>query len=172
MRAIYFFLINILFFLSACATVEVAKEVTKASQSIGASVRSVLENPEAEEVDEFQQQKDTEKRMKIENIKKQIIKEKAIIKKTVVKQKAVTKLNILGESIPELSKILGKPSLVRSDGSTITVRFDSDNCRLFVFSDSELNKNKIIYFELRKSDGKIIKLEKEIEDCYKEIIPI
>ena len=42
MRAIFIFLILIILFVSGCAPIEVAKEVTKATQSVETSVKKIF----------------------------------------------------------------------------------------------------------------------------------
>ena len=69
----------------------------------------------------------------------------------------------------ELTQLIATPRLIRKDGKTITARFDSINCRLFVFMNSTLNIPRIEYYELRNGEGKLIDNKKDIELCFKEI---
>ena len=72
----------------------------------------------------------------------------------------------------ELNHQLGQPRLIREDGKTTTARFDSKSCRLFVFMNSAFKTPRVEYYELRNSKGELIKHQKDIELCFKEIKPV
>ena len=73
--------------------------------------------------------------------------------------------NILGSNIFNL---LGRAQLSRIDGSVYTLRYDSDNCRMFLFF-NEKNKSKSVeYFEIRNKKAELLNSRKKLEDCYKE----
>ena len=77
----------------------------------------------------------------------------------------------MGKNIQELNQIIGKPNLIRKDGKTTTIRFDSNNCRLFVFLKTTTKTSKTEYYELRNVKGKLIENKRDIELCFKEIKP-
>ena len=80
-----------------------------------------------------------------------------------------TPADSLQKSIEELSELLGEPDLIRKDGKTTYLRFDSNNCRLFVFLNSSSKKSYAEYYELRNSNGELIDRQNDIEFCFKEI---
>ena len=176
MRAIFIFLILIIFFVSGCAPIEVVKEVTKATQSVETSVKKIFNaskkeneknNENEEEGEVLKETKENEDTMLAQ--KKEILKEKKQMNKIIIKQKKIATINILQKSVEELSELLGKPDLIRKDGKTTYLRFDSNNCRLFVFMNSSPKKSYAEYYELRNSNGELIDRHNDIEFCFKEI---
>ncbi|PPR47820.1 MAG: hypothetical protein CFH19_00187 [Alphaproteobacteria bacterium MarineAlpha5_Bin9] len=158
MRAIYIFLLFGLFVLSGCATVQVAKEVTKATKSIETSVKKILKSPD-----------DIEKEKEVETQKTQILEEKSNETEIIIEQKKIITTDLLGVEIKELTKRIGNPNLIREDGEMIVVRFDTSKCRLFIFINSNSKNQASEYFELRNTQGQIIERKKNIENCYKEL---
>ena len=87
----------------------------------------------------------TNKTEKTENIqsadlskeKEEVVKEKKKEKDTVIKQKKITTVKFIGKTLEELIKEFGEPVLVRKDGNTQTIRFDTSSCRLFIYFDSK-----------------------------------
>ena len=77
--------------------------------------------------------------------------------------------NLFDKTLNELNKLIGLPDLIRQDGKTTTARFDSKNCKLFVFMNSTLKVPLVEYYELRSSIGELIDNKKNIELCFKEI---
>ena len=77
----------------------------------------------------------------------------------------------MGKNIQELNQIIGKPNLIRKDGKTTTIRFDSNNCRLFVFMKTTTKTSTAEYYELRNIKGELIENKDDIESCFKEIKP-
>ena len=65
--------------------------------------------------------------------------------------------------------MLGQPIIIRKDGKTISARFDSDTCRLFVFMNATITNPKIEHFELRNKKGELINRQKDIESCFNKI---
>ena len=121
MRIFLFFVI--IMFLCGCSTVEVAKEVTKATKSIKTSVDKIINSFE-EEKEIVQNEKENEKKL-------------------VLEQKKIVKINFLDMTLRDIKTSLGEPALSRIDGDTYFVRFDKDNCRLFFFLNTK-NINKKI----------------------------
>jgi len=171
------------FLITGCASVEIAKEMTKATQSIEKSVKQIFKSPDKKEDEQIKliekreiSKKDKETKKQKILIEKQILIEKREIsneqekvRKLVTKQKKISTINLLGKTMEELTQLIATPRLIRKDGKTITARFDSINCRLFVFMNSTLNIPRIEYYELRNGEGKLIDNKKDIELCFKEI---
>ena len=169
---IFLFLIFILL-LSGCNTVEVAREVTKATKSIKNSVDKIIKNDEKKEEvsDNFKKSNDIinsvvkEKKIleKEKKREKKLIKEQ---KKIIKEQKKITKVNFLGKTINEVKSNLGEPNLKRHDGNTQTIRFDTKICRLFIFLNLSVNTPRVEHFEIRDIKGNIIHTKEKIQKCY------
>lgn len=156
MRAIFILLIfSTLLILYSCTTIEVAKEVTKASKSIKTSIDKIILSEE--EIAE-----------KKEILKEKIEEEKIEEEKTVVKQTEISNLEILGKTLNEIILDLGNPQLLRYDGKTTTARFDTKSCRMFTFIRSSSNNNIIDYYELRNISGDLVKRSEDIKNCFAE----
>ena len=183
MRAIFIFVILTIFLITGCATVEVAREATKASKIIESSVKKIFKLPEEDEKKEQQilvekqeitkkdeeKEKGEEKEQQILVEKQEILKEQKKISTVIMKQKEIATIDLLNKTISELNRIIGQPNLIREDRKTTTARFDSKNCRLFVFMNSTLKTPIVEYYELRGMAGDLIDHEKSIESCFKEI---
>ena len=170
MRAIFIYLIFVIFFVYGCAPIEVAKEVTKATQSIETSVKKIFvssKEKNEEKNEALKESKENEDTILMQ--KKEIVEEKKQMKKVITKQKEIATINVLQKSIEELSELLGEPDLIRKDGKTTYLRFDSNNCRLFVFLNSSSKKSYAEYYELRNINGELIDRQNDIEFCFKEI---
>lgn len=155
MRAMNIFLIFITIFLSSCTSIEVAKEVTKASKSIKKTVENIFEKEDP--VDE---------NVTLEVDIKKISNEREEEKKVASIQKKITKIEFIGKTLSEIENKLGNPSLIREDGNTKSVRFDSNNCRLFVYFNNKSKKQKIEYYEIRDVKGKLIDQEVNLNKCF------
>jgi len=187
MRAIFISLILVTLLITGCTSIEVAKGVSKATQSIETSVSNIfksrskksnkseilIDEQKKEQIIEDEKQeisKDEQKKEQtIEDEKQEISKEQIKFKEVVNKQKKISNLNLLGMTIPELNQLIGQPSLIREDGKTKIVRFDSANCRLFVFLNVNLKKPFVEYYELRNNNGELIDRNKKIETCFNKI---
>ena len=53
------------------------------------------------------------------------------------------------------------------DGNTKLARFDTSNCRIFVFFNLSENKQRVEHFEIRDQQGELIKTKEKIQHCYK-----
>ena len=144
---IFFFLILITL-LSACATVEMAKEITKATESIKTSIEKVANT--------------------IDKNKKILEVEKKQEKELVKEQKKIVKTDFLQKTLTEIETSLGVPGLSRIDGNTQITRFDTNNCRLFLFSKANDNIKNIKHFELRNTEGMLIIEKNKIQNCYSD----
>ena len=160
MRAISIFYILVLFSLFGCVPVEIAKEVTKVTESIETSVKKIIKSQNKEKIEQ-----------EIIAEEQKISDEQKKVSKLVLQQNKISTINLLGKNIQELNHIIGKPNLIRKDGKTITIRFDSNNCRLFVFLKTTTKTSKTEYYELRNVKGKLIENKRDIEACFKEIKP-
>ena len=171
MRAISIFYILVLFLLFGCAPVEIVKEITKAKESIETSVKKIIKSKDIEQeiIAEEQEISDEEIEQEIIAEKKEISDEQKKVSKLVLQQKKISTINLLGKNIQELNHIMGKPNLIRKDGQTTTIRFDSNNCRLFVFMKTTTKTSTAEYYELRNIRGKLIENKDDIESCFKEI---
>ena len=171
------------FLITGCASVEIAKEMTKATRSIEKSVKQIFKSPDKKEEEQIKliekhkiskKDEETEKqKILIEKLilieKHKISNEQEKVRKLVTKQKKISTLNLLDKTMEELTKLIATPRLIRKDGKTITARFDSINCRLFIFMNSTLKIPRTEYYELRNGEGKLIDNKKDIELCFKEI---
>ena len=184
-RAIFILSTFIALILSGCTSIEVAKEVTKAGDSIKTSFKkAVLQEeqklPEEEKEGNISQEKITlenkeiiileeQQKEKILFEKKEITKAKKQGKKVILKQNKIAKISFIGKTLTELTKELGEPKILREDGKTRTARFDTQNCRIFIYFNSALKKPQSEYYELRNSIGELVEEQKDIEKCFKEI---
>ena len=187
MRAISLLLILVTFLMTGCASVEVAKGMTKLKESIETSVNNILKSQDIGEKEqktlaeknevtkkeiikeEITKEEVTNEELEILVEKKEISKEQERVTNLVTKQKKIASLNLLDKTIKELSESIGQPILIRKDGKTTMARFDSNNCRLFVFTGSTNKPPQIKYYELRNDKGELIEIQKDIESCFKEI---
>ena len=171
MRIFFFF--TFILILNGCATIEVAKGVSKVSSSIETSVKKIAGKEEKEEkikeAESINENISLEEKVSAAKKEKEIVEvEKTRQKKVVKKQKEVIKINFVGKTINEIYMRLGDPNLFRLDGNTQTMRFDSDTCRLFLFFNSTIPTPQVNYFEMRDEKGNLIKEKVNIENCYKK----
>ncbi len=186
MRAIFIFFIFATFFITGCASVNVAKEMTKATHKVEASIKNIFKLPteekknnkildEKQEISTEKQEISAEgsnKQQILEDEKQEIFKEQEIISKVVIIQKKAASIELMNKNMDELNQIIGPANLIRKDGKTITARFDSINCSFFVFMNSTLKIPRVEYYELRNDLGDLIDNRKDIESCFKEIKPV
>ena len=164
MRAIYILFILFIITLNGCATVEIAKEITKAGESIKTTIQKATKN-----------QNDLEKNedvIKTEDVIKE--KEEVIVAKkkegaVINKQKKITVIKIQGRTLNQLTQNFGKSDFIREDGNTKTVRFNASSCRLFVYFHLGVKKPKAEYYEIRNTKGELIDKKEKINKCFKEI---
>ena len=141
-----FFFIFLILVLNNCATIEVAKEVSKATTSIKTSVDNMIKT--------------------LEKDKEVLEIEKKNEKKLVVEQKKISRINFLEKKLEDIESKIGKPAFKRIDGNIQITRFDATNCRLFLFTDSVGKKSTINYFEIRDANGNLVIKKIEVEKCY------
>ena len=85
------------------------------------------------------------------------------------RQKEISAINIQGKTLNQLIQDFGKPDLIREDGNTKAVRFNTSSCRLFIYFDLELKKPKAEYYEIRNTKGELIDKKEKINKCFEEI---
>jgi len=161
-----FFFIIIILILPSCATIEVAKGVTKATSSIKNSVNNLINSNEDNKKREIERENNIIN--SIQKDKEIVEKEKKKEKEITLEQKKIVEINFFKKNISDILLLIGKPNLSRVDGNTHTLRFDSDTCRLFLFSNSNDKIQKIKHYELRDTNGDLIIKKNKIQNCYKD----
>ncbi len=177
MRAIFILSILKVLILSGCATIEVAKEINKATNSIKTSIQNIASNKEEPEKEiSVEENKEKENKKELEELKEEILLEKNVIiiekkkeKTVVLKQNKITANSFVGKTLKEITQNLGKPKLLREDGKTITARFDTKSCRVFVYFNRSIKKSRVEHYELRNAFGELIEKQTDIKKCFEEI---
>lgn len=164
-----FLIFSFILILPSCATIEVAKEVSKASQSLKTSVKNIINsNQEAGNINDS----DKLPASKPANIAKEIqIVENAEEdeREKIKKQNKITEVIFLGKTYKEIKILLGDPRLKRVDGNIQILRFDANNCRMFLFFNTTDNPAIVKHFEIRDGFGTLINVKKKIQECYKDL---
>ena len=150
-----------LYILSGCTTIEVAKEFTKATNSIKNSVTNITKNN-----NEINKVEDNNNIL-IKKEKESIEKEKEVEKNLATKQKKISVINFLGKTLNDVILVLGDPELIRLDGNTKIVRFDNLKCRMFFFFENSNELQRVKHFEIRNTNGSLVDKKIKIEECYK-----
>ena len=161
---IFLFLIPLLF-VWGCSTIEVTKEVIKVTNTISNKVKESVPQKETDEekvLKNIIEEKEIEK--EIENIQEKKEEEKNIVES----QQKLAEINFIGKTEDKISNLLGQPQLSRVDGSVYTLRYDSDNCRLFLFFNQSPTNKRVEYFELRDDKAGLLNSKQSIEQCYRE----
>ena len=153
-----FIYLVILFFLSSCTTIEVTKEVVKVGNVVKEKVEGQFQKEEVEVVEDNTIVKE-----------QQIISEEKEEEKTIVKtQQKLAQINFIGKKINEIKNQMGSAELARTDGIVHTLRYDSANCRLFLFFNTTANISRVEHFEFRDSFGELLNTKQSLETCYRE----
>ena len=163
MRIFLFLSLSLITF--GCSTVEVTKEVIKVTNTVTNKVKGSIPQNEDEE------QEILEDIIDKENIEEEIeiIEEKQKEEKNIVEsQQKLAEINFIGNTENKILEILGEAKLKRIDGSVYTLRYDSDNCRLFLFFNQETNSKRVEYFELRNNKAELLNSKQSLEQCYRE----
>jgi len=161
---IFLFLIPLLF-IWGCSSIEVTKEVIKVTNTITNKVKESVPQKETDEqkvLDKIVEEEEIEK--EIENIKEEKKEEKNIVQS----QQKLAEINFIGKTENKILNLLGKPQLSRIDGSVYTLRYDSDNCRLFLFFNKSSTIKRVEYFELRDEKADLLNSKQSLEQCYRE----
>ena len=172
MRAIYILSILLIIALNGCATIEIAKEVTKVGDSIKTTIQKA-----AKKQNDFEKTEDVTKekeevivaKEKEGKEKEEIIVAKKKEKAVINKQKEIAVIKIQGKTLNQLTQNFGKSDFIREDGNTKTVRFNTSTCRLFVYFNLGVKKPKAEYYEIRNTKGELIDKKEKINKCFKEI---
>ena len=163
MRIFLFLTLSLLVW--GCSTVEVTKEVIKVTNTVTDKVKdSVLQKKEGTEsvVEELVEEKEIEEEI-------EIIEEKKELEKNIIEnQQKVADINFIGKSENTIFELLGEAQLSRIDGLVYTLRYDGDNCRLFLFFNQEASIKRVEYFELRNNKAELLNSKDSLESCYKE----
>ena len=168
MRAIYILFFFLIIITNGCSTIEIAKEVTKAGNSVKTTIKKITSS----QVDDKKTENNIKEKEEIIVVKK---KEEEIVvakKKEIAllsRQKEISAINIQGKTLDQLTQDFGKPDLIREDGNTKAVRFNTSSCRLFIYFDLELKKPKAEYYEIRNTKGELIDKKEKINKCFEEI---
>jgi hypothetical protein len=167
MRILFF--LTLFAILTNCTTVNVVKEVTKASKSVKTSVDNILRGSggKSHNDPEKNSKKISNDKLKIDQEIKNLQKEKEEKIKIIKEQKKEVKITLLGKTSNEVMLMFGEPDLIRVDGNSRTMRFDNNFCQLFLFSLTKLKNARVDYFEIRNKEGNLIINKKNIDKCYK-----
>ncbi len=166
MRIFLFLLLSLSIW--SCTTVEVTKEVIKVTNTITDQVKERIPKKEIEEEDSLdeilQELEEKELEEEIEIIEETQEEEKNI----VASQQKLAEINFIGKTEDKILNLLGQPQLSRVDGSVYTLRYDSDNCRLFLFFNKSSTSKRVEYFELRNVKTDLLNSKQSLEQCYRE----
>ena len=164
---IFLFLLLSLSILS-CTTVEVTKEVIKVTNTITDKVKDRIPKKEIEEEDALdeilEELEEKEIEQEIEIIEETQEEEKNI----VASQQKLAEINFIGKTENQILGLLGDPNLSRVDGAVYTARYNSNNCRLFLFFNENIENRRVEYFELRNSNAVLLNSKQSLELCYRE----
>ena len=163
MRIFLFLTLSLLVW--GCSTVEVTKEVIKVTNTVTDKVKKSIPKKESEEetvIEEIIEEKEIEEEI-------EIIQEKQEIEKNIIEnQQKLADINFIGKTENNIFSLLSKAQLSRIDGSVYTLRYDSSNCRLFLFFNQETNNKRVEYFEFRNNKADLLNSKQALEGCYKE----
>ena len=164
MRIFLFLILSLL--VLGCSTVEVTKEVIKVTNTVTEQIKDSIPKKENEVegvVEELIEEEEIEEEI-------EIIEEKQEEEKNIVEiQQKLVEINFIGNTENKILNLLGKAQLTRVDGSVYTLRYDSDNCRLFLFFNQEAENKRVEYFELRNSKAELLNSKQSLEQCYREL---
>ncbi len=163
MRIFLFLTLSLL--VLGCSSVKVTKEVIKVTNTISNNVKKSKQqkdNGDGVVIDKIIDEKEIEE--EIEIIEEKQEKEKNIVES----QQKLAEINFLGKTETKIINILGQSQLTRVDGSVYTLRYDSNNCRLFLFFNKEVKNKRVEYFELRNTKAKLLNSKQSLEQCYRE----
>ena len=165
MRAINIFILLAFIFLNACSSLEVAEVLTKTSIKVAENVAKSAEKMSGNN-NKIQENANLET---LDDEEKSVLIKKKKEKEAAQKQKQITSIKFIGRSLADLTKEFGNPSLIRVDGNTKTVRFDTKTCRLFLYFHINNKKNIAEFYEIRNLNGNLIERKANINRCYQEI---
>ena len=161
---IFLFLLPLLF-IWGCSTIEVTKEVIKVTNTISNKVKESAQQKETDEqkvLNKIIEEKEIEE--EIENIEEKKEENKNIVES----QQKLAEINFIGKTEDKILSLLEQPQLSRVDGLVYTLRYDSENCRLFLFFNKSSTNKRVEYFELRGSKTDLLNSKQALEQCYRE----
>ena len=161
---IFLFLLPLLF-IWGCSTIEVTKEVIKVTNTISNKVKESAQQKETDEqkvLDKIIEEKAIEE--EIENIQEKKEENKNIVES----QQKLAEINFIGKTEDKILSLLEQPQLSRVDGFVYTLRYDSENCRLFLFFNKSSTNKRVEYFELRGGKADLLNSKQALEQCYRE----
>jgi hypothetical protein len=157
-----FLFLTLSLFITSCSTVKVTKEVIKVTNTVTDQVKKSI-SKEDSEIDTTINSKEIEEEIEI------IEDEKEVEKNIVESQQKLTEINFIGKTELTITNLLGEAQLSRIDGLVYTLRYDSINCRLFLFFNQEVKNKRVEYFELRNKKAVLINSKNLLEKCYREL---
>ena len=167
MRIFLFLLLSLSIW--GCTTVEVTKEVIKVTNTITDQVKEAIPKKGVEEqeaVDQILEEKKIEEEIEEEI---EIIEETQEEEKNIVaSQQKLAEINFIGKTENQILNLLGEPQLSRIDGVVYTTRYNSNNCRLFLFFNQNIENKRVEYFELRNNKADLLNSKQSLEQCYRE----
>ena len=161
---IFLFLLPLLF-IWGCSTIEVTKEVIKVTNTISNKVKESAQQKETDEqkvLNKIIEEKEIEE--EIENIQEKKEENKNIVES----QQKLAEINFIGKTEDKILSLLEQPQLSRVDGLVYTLRYDSENCRLFLFFNKSSTNKRVEYFELRGDNADLLNSKQALEQCYRE----
>ena len=161
---IFLFLLPLLF-IWGCSTIEITKEVIKVTNTIGNKVKESAQQKETGEqivLNKTIEEKEIEE--EIENIQEKKEENKNIVES----QQKLAEINFIGKTEDKILSLMGQPQLLRVDGFVYTLRYDSENCRLFLFFNKSSTNKRVEYFELRGDNADLLNSKQALEQCYRE----
>ena len=163
MRIFLFLILSLL--VLGCSTVEVTKEVIKVTNTVTEQIKESIPKKENEVegvIEELMEEEEIEEEIAI-------IEEKQEEEKNIVEsQQKLAEINFIGKTENNIINLLGKAQLARIEGSVYTLRYDSNNCRLFLFFNQEAESKRVEYFELRNIKAELLNSKQSLEQCYRE----
>ena len=161
---IFLFLLPLLF-IWGCSTIEVTKEVIKVTNAISNKVK---ESAQQKETDEKKILNKTIEEIEIKEEIENIQEKKEENKNIVESQQKLAEINFIGKTEDKILSLLEQPQLSRVDGLVYTLRYDSENCRLFLFFNKSSTNKRVEYFELRGGKADLLNSKQALEQCYRE----
>jgi hypothetical protein len=160
MRIFLFLTLSLL--LLSCSTVKVTKEVIKVTNTVTEQLKNSISKKEDINLEKIIDSKEIEEEIEIIEEKKQEE------KKIVESQQKLAEINFIGKTEFNITDLLGQAQLSRVDGVVYTLRYDSKNCKLFLFFNLEEKNKRVDYFELRSTKAKLLNSKNSLEKCYRE----
>ena len=160
MRIFLFLTLSLL--LSSCSTVKVTKEVIKVTNTVTEQLKSSISKKEDINLEKIIDSKEIEQEIEI------IEEEKKEAKNIVKSQQKLAEINFIGKTELNITDLLGQAQLSRVDGAVYTLRYDSKNCKLFLFFNLKEKNKRVEYFELRNTKAKLLNSKNSLEECYRE----